>query len=384
MGAQFGQKHGVRSSLISIIIGNLILWIVGLATIAMTVDGRKNAIENLQKYIGKIGCIVGSVILSFAFLFWFSIQLSDTVSELTLVLEPYARFSQISTLQIGIGLGACIALLSIGGMRLIKWFNVIALPFLFIFILYALFLNEHHPKFSGSWKVSIPVVIASLLLALPGTVNLPTFFRHRRKPADAYFALSLFIIFTTLIECLAIFLVDQENGAFFLQYLNSSRFNLICVIFFLVLSVFSANLVNIYFASAAWEEIFPWTSRSKELTIIGIAGTVVFTFVRWPEVLTYAERLVSIFIANLGIVVVIGYLIQEIVVHRLRKYELALSFLCWVIGCSVTVSVQNLNTQNSAQAFTAGVGASILAFLIVLFFEETVWCIRVRILKNLK
>lgn len=375
-GAYLEKGQGAATAVLSICVGNLILWLVGLATIAMTVKKRKNAIENLRTYIGKVGCLIGGITLSFAFLFWFTIQITSTVTEMKKVLNAYLNLSEVFNIRVGAALGIFISLLSIGGIRLIKWFNVLLLPFLIGYIIYAIVANQSWTHLNGSLEISFPIVISSIIITLPGVVNLPTFFRHRREPIDAFLALSLFIFFTALIESSAIFLINQSTGEYFSSYLNTGPVQAVFLLLFMIISLISANLVNVYFASAAWEESFPWISRSKEFAIIGMAGTVMFTFFQSQTVMVYLERLLSSFIANLGIVIIMAYLVQRIVVHRQRKFELLISFICWLIGCIATTFIQDIDLKHATQAFAFGLGASVLFYLLFLFLEETMWSLK--------
>lgn len=376
LGTKLATQHGAGTVIISTVVGNLILWLIGLATIAMTIAERTNAIDNLTRFIGKTGQVFGIIAISFAFLFWYTLQLTNSSEAVTMVLGGSSSVENSLGIRIGAILGIFTALLSVGGIKMIRWINCAALPLLLGYMLYAIIQNDSLPTLAGTWGLSIQATISTVLIALPAMVLLPTFFRHRASTADAFFALSLFVLLTVIIESLSVFLINTETSSLFAEYLNHNLFELILSSIFIVLALVCANLVNIYYVSAVWEATFPWTSRSKELAIVGMIGTVIFTFLQNQQQMLFLENIASSLIANLGVVVVIGYIVQKLVVHRQRSFELTIGFLCWLFGSFVTVVFQYFALLEFGRAFSSGLFATILSLIVVLFFEETFWSIR--------
>ncbi|NGX53446.1 MAG: hypothetical protein K1000chlam4_00158 [Chlamydiae bacterium] len=377
VGRQLSNLYGPGTALSSICIGNLILWIIGLATVTMAYSKRKNAIQNFIEYVGKLGSILGGLVLLLAFLFWYSLQLRGTVTEMKNVLQQYVTLQNSFDIRIGAALGLIIALLSLGGIRLIKWTAVVAFPFLFLFVLYAIIMKGPLPVFKGTWGVSSHAIGFSIAITLPGIINLPTFFRHSRSRVDAFFALTLLIIFTVFIESSSILLgsgVSSESGIF--AFLGFDIINLVLVTIFIIVSIVCVNLVNIYFASAAWESMLPRIGGAMEYAIMGVGGTIAFIFFKIREPMFLLEDVLDSFIASLGIVLLMAYLVKRIVNHRERNFEKVISGICWIIGCLTAVYIQTHTSLQSSYAFFGGIGASALAFLIFIFIEETLWSIK--------
>src|SRR5690242_20507297 len=68
IGGQLTKMCGAGTALLSVCIGNLLLWLVGLAVVSMAARERKDAVENIKQYFGKYVGFIVSGILIFAFL----------------------------------------------------------------------------------------------------------------------------------------------------------------------------------------------------------------------------------------------------------------------------------------------------------------------------
>ena len=149
LGQELAQKEGAGTALCSISIGNLILWIIALATVAMAYSERKNAIQNLRFFVGRIGSLAGGLILLFAFLFWYSLQITSAMSIVDAsIVKSNLQHGSVD-IRIGVTAGLVIALLSIGGIKVIKWAAVIIFPFLFVFVIFSVLSHWGNPVFCG-------------------------------------------------------------------------------------------------------------------------------------------------------------------------------------------------------------------------------------------
>ena len=217
----------------------------------------------------------------------------------------------------------------------------------------------------------MPGIAYSISITLPGIVNLPTFFRHARSRSHAFLALTFITFFTACIESAGIWLFDPKSTSDL--GIDLSFANIYIVILFIALSLFTTNLVNIYFASAAWESIVPKLKGNKKFAIVGMAGTVAFTFVQIDSPLFYIENMLDSFIGSLGIVVIMSFLVKRVVSHRERGYEMLLSGVSWLAGCLASFFAQTYSSVTPANAFFTGIGVSVLTFLLIIFVEETIW-----------
>ncbi len=369
IGGILAEQYGSAIAISSICVGNLILWVIGLCVISMAAKSRINAIENVKGYLGKFGGIAMSLTLALAFIAWYMLEIQSTTDALK---SFFKNGDKWDPLFFGSACGVTIAILSRGGIRLIKWFCTIAFPFLLLFILYGMWTSAPLDR-DGLWSFSFLGIICVTSLTLSGMVNLPTFFRHAKSRADSVIALTLLTIFNALFQLFSIYTRMTLPSDFFTKL---GAFPELLIAAFLILALLCTNLVNIYFASACIETMTPKLSRPNAYLWVGIVGTAAYACLRNPAPVTFLENLVSNFIANLGVVLLISYLVGVIVKHRPRQMEKAVSNTCWGIGCLLALIAQMQYPNRLDLVFTIGVSSSIFSFLCVLFIEETHWSFR--------
>ncbi len=367
------HQYGTEEAIYAILIGNLLLWLIGLVVISMAREDSSNAIENVRAYLGKYGALVGWFVLMVAILNWFVHQLNGTLPSIG------AYFGQENTsvlLRLGAGIGFFTTLLSIGGIRLIKWAALLSFPFVFFYHLFFFFQSSTSINSLDVFKAMTPpvsAIIAVIFILLPGTLNLPTFFRHARSKADACLALTLMTFITILFEITALWADFTTEGL--IQFSGSSLFSLATVIFMLITLVY-INLINIYYASACWETYVPKFEGAKGYAITGLLGTAAYTFIQAYTPIQYIAALTNCYLASLGLVLLLSYLIRFVLRHRPRPLEQTLNCTCWFVGCIVATILVIQNVEDDKTAVLMGIGASILAYLIIIFVEETLWAAR--------
>ncbi|MBX9744595.1 MAG: hypothetical protein K2X08_05230, partial [Chlamydiales bacterium] len=74
VGRQLIEKSGAGSAFLSIIIGQIILWIISLGIISMA-NRKIHTIKIVKIYMGDFSGILVSIVLISAFLIWYAIQL---------------------------------------------------------------------------------------------------------------------------------------------------------------------------------------------------------------------------------------------------------------------------------------------------------------------
>lgn len=373
IGGQVAVMYDTGTAILSVVLGNLILWIVGLSIISMAAPGKDNALENIYQYLGKTGAIAAATFLILSFISWYILQLNFTNIAITnLILENNY------TLRLGAGLGAFIALLSIGGIVLIRKYCTFILPFLILFVFYSTIVNFSNFHFELKHGLSIIGIVAIISTTLPGIVNLPTFFRHSRSLGDSYLGLSLTIIFAMLFQIFTIISGLSNPAAFdfppgIYSYL---------LIGFIILSLVSVNLVNIYYASAGWEMIFPHHKSGKEYVIVGLLGTLAYTFIQISAPMEFILNVAENFIASLGIVLLLSFLTKTFERHRPRAYEKVINFGCWFFGAIVGTIYTWRGHIGSPKTLLVSFCATTLVFLFIIYLEETIWSARKIIEEN--
>jgi uncharacterized membrane protein YfcA len=137
----------------------------------------------------------------------------------------------------------------------------------------------------------------------------------------------------------------------------------------------AVNLVNIYFASAGWEMILPHRRSAKEYAIVGLLGTMAYTFLQISAPMEFLENMADNFIGSLGVVLLMAFLVKMVVRHRPRPGEQWVNVGCWLFGGTVG-TVMGVSDGDAARVLIASICASAVAFLVVVFVEEGIWSFR--------
>lgn len=366
-GGVLTQQYGAKIAFTSICMGNLLLWLIGLGITSMAIKDRKNVIQVAEEYLGRgFGTLV-AVILIMAFTFWYIIDLQGVIDILRPVFPATWNWGFV-----GFSLGSMIALLSIGGICLIKRACIWSLPVLFFILIYGIVYFGHFPE-ESNWGVSFSGIMVIVFLYLPGFVNLSTFFRHSNSKADSILALSLITIFVIIFQTSTIFIGISK----FSSLLASNSISVYFLAFsFALISFFCVNLVNIYFASAGIEAIFPRFVSPQRYFWIGLGGTISYFFYRHSSEGNFLESFVSNCIMNLGVILLLAFLVETMIGKRPKKINKITNAFCWIVGCLTAYLSQEYELKNANIAFIKGVCSITVSFLIVLFIERCISVIR--------
>lgn len=370
-GGILAKEYGQGTAITSICIGNLILWLIGWGVISIAAKKRKNAVQNVEGYLGKIGGTLMALILLVAFLAWYMIGIKSSTIALASLFQPDSE----QTLKVlGVLLGLFVAVLAIGGIRVIKQVTVFSFPFLLFFML-CTNIKQGQVSFEGSWGISGIGIITIAAISLPGMVNLPTFFRHSNSLQDSLIALTLITVFDALFQISTVF-TGMTMPSEILGLFNQNALVAIFPIAFICILLICLNLVNIYFSSAALQTIVPRLEGPLGYLLVGLIGTIFYVFLQNSFLLLFLENVADNCLTNFGVVLLISFLVAALVKHRSRHFEQSVSFFCWMVGCIVALIFQILNPQSLNLPFLAGIGGSVLAFLLIFFFEETIWSMK--------
>ena len=343
-------------------------------------DGKNHAIENVKGYLGKSASVFTALIWIIAFLIWYVLQIQGATEVIGKAIPGVQGW------QIAAFLGVLTAGCSFWGISLIKRVCIKAAPLLFLLAVYLVVNAPRTVVFTGTWGISFFAILSVILIWLPGIVNLPTIFRHSKSKDDSVLGLcamtgihAFFQIFTILI--------DIGSPVEILANYAGGIFGLISVVSFTFLSLLCVNLVNIYLASAGWESIHIKFKHPKGYLVFGLCGTAAYFFHRLTTQFFFhmgtIETVLTSFIASLGVVLIIDFMIRIIVRHRPRPFEKMCSNFCWFSGCAASLFAQvrspaqlEISPQYTNEFLLIGILASSLMFLFILFVEETVWAVK--------
>lgn len=369
IGNQLGAQYGAGTAICSILVGNLLLWLIGMAVISMAAEDRSNAIGNVKSYLGKYGAVFMWLILMISILNWFMHQINAVIPSIG---TYFGKESNGTLVRLGAGLGFFTTLLSVGGIRFLKWVTLISFPFIFFYYVFAIIQSDYSISHIDVWGLSTPAIISTIIVLLPGMVNLPTLFRHARSKADSYLGLTIMTLLISFYEISTLWMKFTENWD--IVFLGSTySFFAIATLTFIVLTLIYINLINIYFASACWETYVPRFEGAKGYAITGLMGTAAYTFIQINTPILFIADLTNCYIGNLGIVLMIAFLVRMIVRHRPRPFEKLLNGISWFIGCIVSTLLVVKDMQDLTHPLLMGVATSALVFLCIIFIEEAIW-----------
>lgn len=366
LGGSFLKNSNPGSIISSIVIGNLISWVIGLIMVLMT-PKKHNAIENVAHYLGKKTMLIAGLILSFAFIGWYSLQIEATVE----LFKSIYDLSPVQKLKIGSALGAIIAFISIGGIKLIRWITCICFPIFLAFYVFLGFKCEFISIFKAHWEPSIHTITFVTLSLLPGFINLPTFFRHAQSKAHAVGGLSL-TTFNIILFQIFFVLIGINSIVAFSETLSSS----IILVLFTILSLVCINLVNIYFSAATWEVALSQYAGAKGHVLSGLIGTLFYCVLQGSKSMELVNNVMDGFISCLGFVLLIEYSLKALPSHWTTAYEKRLSNFSWAVGCITILCITIMNPFNSIKSIGWGIGGAVITFIAVIFFKETFWAIK--------
>jgi hypothetical protein len=261
----------------------------------------------------------------------------------------------------------------------------VTLPCVFIYAGYVFF-HSDRSFHSLSWGLSFPAVLLVVLSWLAGTINLPTFFRHSISVSHSYLALTLFTLFLIVFQCLGVFMrFDVQSYGLLLQSEQTRTvFEVTLFSIFVLLTCLCNNLLNIYFASACYETFSPRFYGTKGHAIIGLLGTVTYAFIQISHDFQFILDLFNCYLLNLGIVLLIAFLIHAMMKYKSKPLEKWTNCIAWIVGCIAGTVAKRNHPEDSLEFLLVGASASTLFFLAAIFFEETGSAIRTLYLQRVR
>lgn len=340
------DMYGANAALVSILISGLVLWLIGFVIIAMAIEQRRNAIENAEAYIGKAGARITAFISMWGFPIWFVYQLHATNDSIFLVSYGEHHTHTVPMLVLGIVLGVSTALFALGRtIVLIKRLNTFLLPILVCYYIYAV-INTNNGLIINRLEFSLPCTLTYISFLFAGIVNLPTFFRHARSKSDSFLGLTVLIVINIFFQVTSIWVGPSIVAGFPFPISESASiwwsFSIKAIsIAFLLLLLLSSNLVNLYFSGPSWELMFPKIKKFPMYFVIGIISTfgyvLAWGFHEDYHILNEINNSMDDCIANLGVALVLIFVVRTVLIHRPKPLEKFIGFSSWLVGSFATV-----------------------------------------------
>ena len=334
------QTNSFLGSVLTIIVGNAILWFLRLAIVMMSHKKRQSTLDVARDYLGKKGSYFIGVLLVASTLAWFVAQTTAASSALTRLISINESPDIDQFIQMSVFLGIVSTFLCMEGMKLLRKVATICFPFLIVAFFIVLFtLPAKSLEGNGN-----PTSLAGLTLVLANnlgiTSDLPTFFRHSRSLVDSIKGLTIVQVVSVGLGICSLYFGSILNLGFNIddQAVLSSGNNLLRIglIVFVFFSVICANVANVYSASVGWEVIAPKALVGrKEYLIIGLGLTTIFILVSKVISTDYLLEVSDSSLVNLCIVLIMGYLFSRSVGRSPSPIEQVFYFLGWLVSTIV-------------------------------------------------
>ena len=330
------QHNSFWGAVLTIIVGNAILWFIRLGLLAMS-RGRQSTLDIARAYLGDFGSYFIAALLLVATLAWFIAQTSIASTALSHLISIRESAQVDQRAQISVAVGLISAFLCMEGIVLLRRLATILFPLILAAFFASLWLL---PEAFGNLP-DPPLSLSGLTLVLATNLgiasDLPTFFRHSGSWTTSLKALTLIQLITIVLSCISLyfgvlFLDGFEMNAPFLLAPSSEplRLALIAFIFF---SVICANVANVYSASVGWEVLAPAALVGrKEYLILGLGLMLIFILVEDLFSTELFVELADFSLVNLCFVLAIGYLVARYVKNPPSAFLQGGYFMAWLLA----------------------------------------------------
>lgn len=365
------EHNSIVGAVLTIFIGNIILWFIRLGIIAMSHQKRKSTLDISKDYLGHFGGYCIAILLLVSTLIWFVVQTTAASQSLT-DLIPFQENDQIDQFtQISVFLGIASAFLCMNGISILKKLCTYSFPFLILAFFVIIFsLPDLTLKENGN-----PLSLAGLSLVLATnlgiTADMPTFFRHSKSWNTSVKALTLIQIISLILGLCSIYFTSVISQHFEVNKLllteEHSLFSY-ALLFFIIVSVLCANVANVYSASVGWELVAPTAFIGrKEYLILGLSLTTIFVLIFGLFPLEKVLNTSDSSLVTLCLVLLIGHIITSFKKKSVTLFEQTTYFIAWLLSTLINILELIYPTLFPFSSLTV----NFLLILSVIFFSFT-------------
>lgn len=347
IGQELARSYGFAKAAAAIVIGNFLLFLLGLVKVKMAYENKKTTINNAKEYFDTRGIKFFALNMIISLLGWFAIQLNLITLSVQTCLQSIFGLGSVSSLEykvaginilgpvaLNIIFGAIITIVATRGIRALNKLSDVSMPVLCLVIGYTLYKALVYGQ-----PASVPVVdsFRGISLVLAGSllviVDAPTYYRFSRSLKESYISIFVtMVLATTMVELAGTYIAIRMHGANILETLTlgSSVGYQIFILLFLVLAGWTTNNANLYSCAVTLESIYKKLTLAKSILIVGFLGTILSCFDLIKNFETVLS-LMGIFVSAMGAVVAVRY-ISKLFIPNLPKAG-AQNLFAW--GCGV-------------------------------------------------
>lgn len=334
------QVNSFLGAILTILVGNAILWFIRLGIITMSYEKRQSTLDISRDYLGSFSSYFIATLLLVSTFAWFLTQTTTASVSINHILPLKENPNIDQFTQISVFLGVVSTLFCLEGIVLLRKLSTFSFPILIIAFLAILFILPHKIADGNVQELSLAGLTLVLATNLGITADLPTFFRHSPAWGTSIKALTIVQLLSLTLGILSLYLGSMITDGFQVNHevINSSPNQILryCLTGFIFLSVVCANVANVYSASVGWEILAPKALIGrKEYFILGLGLTTIFILI---SDLFSAELLLQASdssLVNLCLVLVLGYIISKQQKKPPNLYQQVTYFIAWLLSSLV-------------------------------------------------
>jgi len=361
------QVNSFLGAVLTIILGNAILWFIRLGIITMSHEKRQSTLDISRDYMGNLGNYFIAILLLSSTFAWFILQTTTGSSSINQLLPIKENPDIDQFTQISVFLGIVSTLFCIEGITLLRKLCTFSFPILiiaFFVILYALPKGTPHENIQQLSFAGLTLVLSTNLGI---TADLPTFFRHSQSWGTSIKALTVVQLFSLGLGICSLYLGSIMSTGFQINHeaINASDDHILrsFLVGFIFLSVICANVANVYSASVGWELIAPKALIGrKEYFILGLGLTTIFILVSGLFSTELILNISDSSLVNLCIVLVLGYIITRRQGKSPDPFQQTTYFTAWFLAS--IANILQLTNFLFPDISTLLIGTAIIFFVI--------------------
>lgn len=339
------EVNSFLGAILTILVGNAILWFIRLGIISMSAEGRQSTLDISREYLGRVGGYGIALLLLFSTLSWYIVQTTSASNILTELVHLRERADIDQFIQVSVFVGIISTLLCMEGITLLKKIALICFPIILLLFLAILYLLPSQASYENSQPLSLAGLSLVLATNLGITSDLPTFFRHSRSWLTSVKALTIVQLVSLGLAIFSLYFGSilnlglQVNSNALLG--SEHHFLRYLLVLFVFLSVICANVANVYSASVGWEVLAPkGLIGRKEYLILGLGLVIIFILVSNVFSLQHLLSFSDSSLVNLCIVLILAYIIRLRTKKPPNRFQQRAYFIAWLLS-SLFCLIQN-------------------------------------------
>ena len=336
------QENSFLGAVLTIIVGNAILWFIRLGILAMSQKERQSTLDISREYLGKVGGYFIGALLLIATLAWFIAQTTAASNALThlIVIKENPEIDQF--IQMSVFVGIVSTFLCMEGIVVLRRLSMISFPILVVAFFAVIFALPLKMPSAGSTVLSLSGLTLVLGTNLGITSDLPTFFRHSQSWYTSIRALTIVQLVSLGLGLCSLYFVAILEGNFGIKeavvLASGNEVLRIALIVFVFVSVICANVANVYSASVGWEVIAPKALVGRrEYLILGLGLTTIFILISNIFSVEFLLEASDSSLVNLCLVLILGYVLSRWKKRGPNLYEQWAYFVAWLLSTVVNV-----------------------------------------------